>query len=134
MLGHDILGALPELRAHAESLMLDYGRAERPTGEPTYVDQEYVQGYEVLFYSKAKVQSRALAVEVEEVGERTATTVRLQLHLPADTDPLTVGDVWEVTAVHALSTAVVTARYRVTAPVGKTLATARRYEVEEIAS
>jgi len=131
-----IHSALSAGRRAAESLMLDYGRALRLTGEKVYDhdEQEYVDKETPLFTSAAKIQTRALATRVEEVGARTATTVRTELHLPADTPPLSVGDVWEVTAAHPMSLAVVGQRLRITAPVAGTLKTARRYEVEEVVS
>ena len=116
--------------------MLDAGQALRPTAdEPVYDDdlQRSVLPTGLLFTSRCKIQARELQARDAEVGGRTATTVRLELHLPAATPPLDVGDLWEVTAVHPLSTARLT-RYRVLAPTGKTLATASRYEIEEVVS
>lgn len=126
---------LATARVDAEALMLDAGTARRPDGT-AYDDEQQaeVTTYGDLFSSPCKLQARNVAALVEEVGGRTATTVRLELHLPVDTDPLTVGDVWEMTAVADLSSAVVGARYRVSAPIAKTYLTARRYEVEEVVS
>lgn len=115
--------------------MFDTGTAKRPSGtayDATPSVQAVVPTYDVLFASPCKIQARNVAALTQEVGGRTATTVRLELHLPADTAPLTTGDVWEMTAVSDFSTAVVGRRYRVTAPVEKTFPTARRYEVEEV--
>lgn len=119
-------------RRAAERLMLDAGQALRPTGPPAYNKelQQNVTPTELLFPSRCKIQARELQAREAEVGGRTATTVRLELHLPATTPPLDVDDLWEVTATHPLSTARLV-RYRVLAPVGKTLATANRYEIEE---
>ena len=135
MLGDDLAAVLPELREHAESLMVDAGTAMRPTGGMVYDpgSQSEVEATAHLFTSRCKIQARDLQARDEQVGGRTATTVRLELHLPADTAPLEVGDLFEVTAVHPLSTARLT-RYRVLAPVGKTWATANRYEIEEVVS
>lgn len=129
-----IKGELPFLRAEAEALMLDAGTAKRPNGGWVVVDGKEVEAIDDLFDSICKIQSRSLAVQNDEVGGRTATTVRLELHLPASTAPLTVGDLFELTRLHAMSTADLNARYRVLGPVGKTWATARRYEVEEVVS
>lgn len=133
MLSDAILSALPELRAQAESLMLDAGTALRPTGGWELVGGEEVQATTPLFDSPCKIQARNLQAQEEQVGGRTATTIRLELHLPASTAPLNVGDLWEITTVHPLSTAR-QSRYRITAPVGKTLATANRYTIEEVTS
>ena len=125
---------LPRLRSEAESLMLDTGKALRPTEGWTVVDGIEVQATDDLFTSACKIQTRTLQAREAEVGGRTAVEVRTELHLPASTAPLAVGDLWEMTAAHALSLAVVGARYRVTAPVDGTLKTARRYEVERVVS
>ena len=122
---------LPAMRVRAESLMLDAGTAARPTGGTVYVDGVDVEETDPLFSSVCKVQSRNLVAREAEVGARTSVTVRTELHLPVSTAPLTAGDVFVVTTPHALSAVPSGTRYRVTAPVGKTLMTARRYEVVE---
>lgn len=132
----EVLAELPRMRAEAESLMLDTGTAKRPTGGTVYdpVTQTQAAATTDLFVSPCKIQARTLAAEVEEVGGRTATTVRLELHLPASTAPLTTGDLFAVTAVSSLSTAVVGRTYRVVAPHEKSWPTARRYDVEAVVS
>ena len=132
MLAHDIVAALPEMRAQAESLMLDTGKALRPTGGYEYVDGEDVLATDDLFTSRCKIQTRTIQARESEVGGRTAVTVRTELHLPADTPPMVAGDLWEFTAVDPLSLATVGQRVRVLAPVAGTLKTARRYEVEQV--
>ena len=127
-----ITAELPYLRAEAEALMLDRGTASRPTGagkvyNPTSGNDE--EATDTLFSSKCKIQSRNLVSREVEVGERTSVSVRTELHLPASSAPLTVGDLFTVTRPHALSTVAVGTVFRVTGPVGKSLATARRYEV-----
>lgn len=131
-----VAAELPFMRAQAESLMTDAGAAKRPTGETAYdpVEQADVPTYSALFSSPCKIQSRDLQARMEEVGGRTATSVRVELHLPVSTAPLTVGDVWTMTAVMSTSTASVGRAYRVLGPVEKTYPTARRYEVEVIVS
>ena len=136
MLADDVTWALPQFRAEAEALMLDIGRALRPTGGYVYdpETQTEVEATDELFTSRCKVQSRSLQSQDAEVGGRTAATVRTELHLPSDADPLTVGDLWEFTAVSPLSLARVGQRVRVLAPVAGTLKTAARYQVEEVVS
>jgi hypothetical protein len=124
-------------RAAAERMMLDAGQALRPTGEWETVDIGLEDDVEVevtqhLFDSRCKVQTREVQARESEVGGRTAVEVRMELHLPADTPPLAVGDVWEFTAAHPLSLSTVGQRLRVTSPVAGTLKTARRYSVEEV--
>lgn len=94
------------------------------TEAPVYADR---------FTSKCKVQARNLVVRDEEAGGRTAATVRLELHLPVASPPVQSGDVAEITAVGALSdTHLLGRKFTISAPVAKSFATARRYEVEEI--
>lgn len=130
------VAALARGRAMAERQMLDTGVARHPNGTKVYnpATQRNEPGYDDLFTSRCKLQARNVAALVQEVGGRTATTVRFELHLPVESEPLTVGDVWEMTAVAAVSTAVVGHQYRVTAPVEGTFRTARRYEVERLVS
>lgn len=134
MLGHDLTAALPDLRAHAESMMLDTGKALRPTGERIYdkILQREVEQFDDSFgfTSRCKVQDGGLSAAEAEVGGRTSTETRPKLHLPASTPPLSVDDIWEMTTVHPLSLEVVGTRYRIVAPAHGGLKTARRYEVE----
>lgn len=96
------------------------------TTSPTYAD---------LFSSPCKVQSRSLGALAAEAGGRTATTVRVELHLPLSTGALETFDVAEITAVGPLSDPQLVGRkFTITAPVAKSYATARRYEVKEIVS
>lgn len=119
-------------RRAAESLMLDTGKALRPTGGYEYIDGKDQQATEPLFGPvPCKVQTRNLVAREAEVGGRTSVTVRTELHIPADSPPLAVGDLWEFTAVHPLSMATVGQRLRVVGPVAGTLKTAARYEVSE---
>lgn len=117
--------------------MTDTGTMRRPTGNTTQDPDtgSTVPEYADLFTSKAKIQTRNLQAREEEVGGRTATTVRVELHLPVDAPAVQRGDVWEVTAVGALSDMqLLGRRFTVIAPVGKSFATARRLEVEEVVS
>lgn len=126
-------GAILAGRIAAEALFLDAGTAKRPTGT-TYTGGSDTETFTDLFSSPCKIQSRNLQARDAEVGERTSVSVRTELHLPVSTAALTAGDVFVVTTPHALSTVPAGTRYRVTGPVGKTLATARRYEVELVVS
>lgn len=132
MFGADIVTAIPELRAHAESLMLDYGTAKRPTGQVEYVGGVDIDAYADLFSSPCKIQVRTIQGRESEVGGRTSVASVTELHLPANTTPLQVGDVWELTAVDPISLAKVGQRVRILAPAEGTLKTASRYPVEEV--
>ena len=128
-----VLGAIAKGRRAAEALMLDSGTAKRPTGGYAYnsTTQTETQATTTLFSSPCKIQARdALQERAVEVGGRTATAVRLELHLPADTNPLTAGDLFTITSVQAASSVPTPRTYRVLAPFEKGLATARRYAVE----
>lgn len=131
----DVLHELPGMRLAAESLMLDAGSAKRPTGSGyNATTQSDGDTYSSLFSSKCKLKAVNVAALTAEAGGRTATTVRLELHLPVSTALLTVGDVWTMTAVDEASVATVGASYRVTAPVDGSFLTARRYEIERVVS
>lgn len=115
--------------------MSDTGVMRRPTGR-TVQDPDTgseVPQLEDVFGSQCKIQTRNLQASGSEVGGRTAVTVRVELHLPVDAPPVLAGDVFEVTTVGALSDLQLLGRqFRVIAPVGKSYATARRLEVEEV--
>lgn len=122
-------------RAAAERLMTDIVTVRYATGNTTQdpVTGSTVPEYADRFTSKCKVQARNLVAQDAEVGGRTATTVRLELHLPVDAPAVEPGDVCEVTAVGPLSDPQLLGRkFTVVAPVGKSFATARRLEVEEV--
>ena len=91
--------------------------------------------YATRFTSKCKVQARQLQARQEEVGGRTATTVSVELHLPISAPAVEVGDLCEITAVGSLSDVQLLGRvFRVVAPVAKSFATARRFDVTEVVS
>lgn len=130
---------LPELRSDAEALMTDTCTVRRidPDAPPTQDPDTGTESptYADLFTSKCKVQARSLQALTAEAGGRTATTVRVELHLPVSAAAAQTGDVVEITAVGALSDVQLRGRkFTVAAPVAKSFATARRYEVEEVVS
>lgn len=112
--------------------MLDHGTASRPTGATTYdPDQQAdVDIYETVFSSPAKAQEAV--GRTQEVGGRTSVRVGIELHLPADTQPLTTGDRFEFGTVHEGSLMAPGDRVRITEPVVGTHRTARRYRVERV--
>lgn len=133
MLGHDVAMALHEMRAHAESLMLDHGTAWRPTGETAYDPgaQARVPVFVELFSSRCKVKDRVMSSVEEQVGGRTVVTTRPALHLPTSTPALQAGDEWRMASVDVLSAVSASSVFTVQAPFDKSLATARRYDIEE---
>jgi hypothetical protein len=119
-------------RRAAEALMLDAGTAKRPTTGWQYDagTGAEVQASDVLFSSRCKVASRALVAREQEVGGRTSTTVRLEIHLPADSTPLRVGDLFVMDTVSPASLSQPGRTYRITGLADGTFRTAARYEVE----
>jgi hypothetical protein len=133
----DLTAVLSAGQQAAESLMTDTVIVRRPTGTytPDPVTGSDVPVYADQFTSKCKVQARNLVSREAEAGGRTVTSVRLELHLPLSAGAVQTGDVAEITAVGALSDVQLLGRkFRITAPVAKSFATARRYEVEAIVS
>lgn len=135
----DLADALTAGQAMAEALMTDTVTIRRidPDAPPTQDPDTGTTSptYADLFTSPCKVQARALGALTAEAGGRTATTVRVELHLPLSADALETFDVAEITAVGPLSDPQLVGRkFTITAPVAKSFATARRYEVEEVVS
>lgn len=130
--GASLIDVLPELRAQAESLMVDQCVVRRPTGH-TAQDPDTgseVPEYADVFVSPCKVQARTLVALEAEVGGRTSTTVRLELHMPLDVPLVKAYDVAEIVDSH--DPQLVGRKFTITAPVAKSLATARRFEVSEV--
>lgn len=119
-----------DARADAEALMIDHGRAKRPTGGYEYDTdtQGEVLATTTLFDSKYKIQQGRIGQA--EVGGRTHPVLRTELHLPFATDDLQAGDLFACLTPHANSTEVAGRTWRVLGPAVGTLRTARRYEVE----
>lgn len=130
--------ALAAGRQAAEQLMVDIFALTRPTGEGTVYDsatQSEAEATSSLGTSVGKIQSRSLVVTEAEVAGRTAGTVRIELHLPVTAPALRRGDLATMTATGPMTpAALIGRRLRVVGPVGKTWATAMRYEVEEVVS
>ena len=112
MLGDDLLAALPQLRAAAESLMTATWRFERQVkgadGKPvsTVVNHKTIPTREVVHEGKAKLQTYEGHEVALPAGGATVVQQRMSLHLPvhvfrplpgdvatclASTDPLMVG-------------------------------------------
>lgn len=128
-------------RTVAQSLMLDAGKALRPTGGYEYVAGTEVQATTPLFgpvCCKVKPPQTVAPRDIE-VGGRTSVVIPGALHLPADPAhpeyaELTIGDLWEMTAVGGLSLSQVGRRYRITGEADGSLLTACRYTIERVVS
>lgn len=113
--------------------MVDTCRVEYVSGSTFDEDEgRDVPTYTARFESVCKVQARALVSPADaEAGGRESTTVRLSVHLPVSAGAVEVDDVVEIlTATYDAQ--LVGRRFRVTAPAGKSFATARRVEVDEV--
>ena len=136
-LGDDIAQALPELRAMAESRMLDIFDVGVSTGGTVYdpATGTDVEEIEPLFTTKGRVKSGGLVVRDAEVGGRTTVSVTRELHIPVTSDPIPVGAVAVCTSVHASSDpTLLGASLRLAGPAPGSQTTARRLQVEEVIS
>jgi len=130
-LGEDLAAVLPELRAEAESLMLDSCTIVRP-GDPVTDPNTGVvtPGGSTVYTGKVKIQTYEAQESNPEAGGATFTVQRYALHIPVGSYQPAVGDVASITTA-ALDPNMVGRSYRVTALLHKTLATAYRLGVEE---
>lgn len=132
-LGADVIAALPELRAQAESLHTDTFTIYRATGG-SVTDPETLEetpSYAaVLTGVKGKLQTtQAQANEVQTPGQKVAETVLLW-HTSVNTRGVLTDDEVECTA--SLDPEQVGVRVRIAGPFLKSIATARRFKVEEL--
>jgi len=95
----DVLSAIPDMRAAAESLMLDACTITRP-GEPvTDPDTGEVTNTATEVYSgKCKVQSKDSSTSSPEAGGHSFTVVSRQVHIPAGSADVLDDDVVTITA------------------------------------
>lgn len=130
MIYDDVGRVLPEMRAHAESLMRDSVRVMRE-GEPVTDDDGFVTTSGAIVYEgPAKWQSPS-GWQRSQVGESDTAAGGIELHLPFDASAgVRVGDVVECAA--SLDSALVGRRFGVVDEFTKTLATARRFRVEVV--
>ena len=128
-LGTDVAGALPFLRAQAESLMLDtctvspVTGVNESTGAPTLGAAVYT--------GKCKVQTSQAQEANPEAGGATYTVQRYAVHVPVAAFVPVVGHVVTITAA-AQDAGLVGRQYRVVALLHKSLATAQRLAVEAV--
>lgn len=131
-LGEDLAQVLPELRAEAESLMVDACTVGRPGETTTDPDTgELVTPLTPLYAGKAKVQTWEAQESNPEAGGAGLTVQRYSVHVPVGSFAPEVGDVVEITA-SALDANLVGRKYRVVALLHKSMATAYRLGVEEM--
>ena len=130
MIYDDVGRVLPEMRAHAESLMRDTVRVMRE-GEPVTDDDGFVTTSSTLVYEGAAKWQSPSGWQRSQVGESDTAAGGIELHLPFDASAgVRVGDVVECMA--SLDSALVGRRFGVVDEFAKTLATARRFRVEVV--
>lgn len=135
MIADDVTAALPELRRHAESLMVDAGELRGPgtrvldedTGQ--YVDTPGP----VKYAGKAKIQTTATIGNDSEAGDRLVMQTRFEVHLPVDAPAAAVDDVFVVTA-SVNDPQLVGRQFRVASLSHRTWPVERRLAVEEVQS
>ena len=136
MLADDIAAALPELRRHAESRMLDTAEIRRPTGNTVFDEETGTSIPEVLpvFTTRCRVKStRTYGVLNQEVGGRTAQTVAREFHMPVDSPAVEPGDVAVLVAIHETTDpSLLGAELTLSGPAPGSQTTARRIEVLEV--
>lgn len=115
----------------AETLMLDTCTVKYVSGSTLNGSGIDVPTYTTRFTSACKVQERGVQSVERDAGGREATIVRTFIHLPVSAGAVEVDDVLTITAAEH-DAQLVGRVFRVLAPVGKSFATARRLEVEEI--
>lgn len=91
MIGHDIAAALPEIRAHAESMMVDTCRIDRqrvdedgnPVTEMDPVTLEIVEVWDVVHGGPCRAQRRDVSSSPEQMaGEFEFEVSPLEMQLP----------------------------------------------------
>ena len=128
----DVIGALPFLRAQAESLMVDECTIARPGDPVTDPDTGEVTAGEVAVYAgKCKVQSKDSATATPDAGGASFTVVSRQVHIPANAADVRDDDVVTITASR-LNAFTVGKQYRVEGFTPDTFDTAARLPVKEM--
>jgi len=95
----EISAALPDLKAHAESLMTSTARIAR-AGESVWDEEsgEYVDGDAVVYEGRCKVQTFQAFEAEPEAGGAQRVVQRYYLHVPVSAGVFLPGDRAEITA------------------------------------
>ena len=138
-LGDDLAAALPELRAHAESMMRDSCVITDGTGEPTWDEASGswipASGGGTLYEGKCRVTMQDLQPGSAEAGDANYVVSRPRVDLPASSPgPFPAGAVVTFTAVGSLSDpALLSSVFKVVQETSKkSFATARRLACVEV--
>jgi len=139
MLGDDIAQALPELRAQAESMMIDTveiirpgGTATDPTTGAVTTTGPIMYGPTISpFYGKARWKAPRTVASTDEVGTAQITSTAGELHLPVGIYQPQPGDV-ATCADCPLNPGQVGAKARLGSRFGGTHVTQYRVPFEEV--
>ena len=131
MLMDDIRGALPTLRAAAESLMTSTFTITRATDETTTVDYRTVPVRETIYHGRGRLQTYEGYESQRSAGPATVVRQRMSLHLPVGSVRTRPGDL--AVCVHSTDPNLIGRRYMLSQayPV-KDHATAYRVFVDEL--
>lgn len=128
-LADDVLGALPEFQAAAESLMIDTCVVERSLGLVTDPATGAVsEGWETIHSGKCKVTGRVAQAASPDSGGHVFTVENLMVHLPVSTASQT-GDRVTVTDT-ALDPLLIDLKLRLTELARGSIRTAYRWNAE----
>lgn len=135
MIGDDVTAALPVMRQHAESLMIDTGELRGPGARVLDEDSgQYVNVPGPLKYAgKAKLQTTDALGNDAEAADRAVMVTRFRVDLPMSAPQAAVDDVFTFT-LSQFDPQIVGKRFRVTSLIQKSYMTARRLAVEEVQS
>jgi hypothetical protein len=134
MIGHDVARVLPELRAQAESLMVDACIVTAGGGAPTWDDangQWDAPASSTVYEGKCRVQTTLTAEGKPDAGEREWTVQSLAVAVPMSVVGVGIGDIVTVTASE-FDPDLVGRVFTVAALAHKTHMTARRLRCEEV--
>ena len=136
-LGSDVVAVLPELRAQAESMFRDTFTVLRKTGNKITdpVTLEEVDEYAVLIPAvKGKFKNGLGRGADAEIPGVVAVVSSMEWHTSISTTGVRLDDEIQCVAVdpNVGDPELVGVRVRVTGPIARSLATARRFPVEEV--
>jgi len=132
--GGQLLNALPELRAMAESRMLDTCIVEYKTGNKTRDPETRteVDEYATRFTCRCRIKDMGFADGDQQVGGRREVTGATQVHLPWDVEQVYTDDRITITAVGSMTPARYLGRvFYVGSDHDRSQATATRLNVKE---
>jgi len=133
VLGDVLAAALPELRAHAVSMMVDACIIDRATGEPVLNETtgQMETTYGPVYTGRCRVQAPGTQGGNPNAGEHQFTVLGHVVQLPIDATVYAVGDRVTITAA-SLDPALVGRVFTVSSLMHKTHPTSRRLVCDEV--